>query len=238
MPIYKWNVFIILANIFTFLIIYGEFQIMIKQKIQLLTKAVFAGLLVGIAASVYLATYADYKMLGALLFGFALLFVISYSLNLFTGKVGYVIDHQPSFLLDILLMIIGNFIGGLIVALLIRLSGLTFIFQQAIDFTAIKMAKAWWEVLGQSILCGMLMYLAVEGFKRVENIIVKPLVVIFAVMIFIYSGYEHSIANMFYFTVGLTWTPMVFGYFIIMLVGNGIGSIIINGLEKLAGLKK
>lgn len=211
---------------------------MIKQKIELLTKAVFAGLLVGIAASVYLATYESYKMLGALLFGFALLFVIAYSLNLYTGKVGYIIDNKPRFLIDIGLMIVGNFLGALIIALLVRLSGLSSIYEQAIDFTAVKMAKAWWEVLGQSILCGMLMYLAVEGSKRVQNEMVKPLVVIFAVMIFIYSGYEHSIANMYYFTVGLTWSPLVFVYFLIMLIGNGIGSIMINGIEKIAKLKK
>lgn len=211
---------------------------MIKQKIELLTKAVFAGLLVGIAASVYLATYENYKMLGALLFGFALLFVIAYSLNLYTGKVGYIIDNKPRFLIDIGLMIVGNFLGALLIALLIRLSGLSSIYEQAIDFTAVKMAKAWWEVLGQSILCGMLMYLAVEGSKRVQNEMVKPLVVIFAVMIFIYSGYEHSIANMYYFTVGLTWSPLVFVYFLIMLIGNGIGSIMINGIEKIAKLKK
>lgn len=211
---------------------------MIKQKIELLTKAVFAGLLVGIAASVYLATYENYKMLGALLFGFALLFVIAYSLNLYTGKVGYIIDNKPRFLIDIGLMIVGNFLGVLLIALLVRLSGLSSIYEQAIDFTAVKMAKAWWEVLGQSILCGMLMYLAVEGSKRVQNEMVKPLVVIFAVMIFIYSGYEHSIANMYYFTVGLTWSPLVFVYFLIMLIGNGIGSIMINGIEKIAKLKK
>ncbi len=211
---------------------------MIKQKIELLTKAVFAGLLVGIAASVYLATYENYKMLGALLFGFALLFVIAYSLNLYTGKVGYIIDNKPRFLIDIGLMIVGNFLGALLIALLVRLSGLSSIYEQAIDFTAVKMAKAWWEVLGQSILCGMLMYLAVEGSKRVQNEMVKPLVVIFAVMIFIYSGYEHSIANMYYFTVGLTWSPLVFVYFLIMLIGNGIGSIMINGIEKIAKLKK
>lgn len=211
---------------------------MIKQKIELLAKAIFAGLLVGIAASVYLATYESYKMLGALLFGFALLFVIAYSLNLYTGKVGYIIDNKPRFLFDILLMIIGNFIGVLLIALLVRLSGLSSIYEQAIDFTAVKMAKEWWEILGQSILCGMLMYLAVEGSKRVQNDIVKPLVVIFAVMIFIYSGYEHSIANMFYFTVGFAWSPLVFVYFVIMLIGNGIGSILINGIEKIAKLKK
>lgn len=211
---------------------------MIKQKIELITKAIFAGLLVGIAASVYLATYETNKMLGAFLFGFALLFVISYGLNLFTGKIGYVIDHKPRFLIDVGLMVIGNFIGGLVIALIIRLSNLNFIYEQAIEFTQTKISYPWWEILGKSILCGMLMYLAVEGFKRVQNEIVKPLVVIFAVVIFIYSGYEHSIANMYYFTVGFTWSPLVFLYFIVMLVGNGIGSILINGIEKVAGLKK
>ena len=49
-------------------------------------------------------------------------------------------------------------------------------------------------------------------------------------MIFILSGFEHSIANMFYFNLTGQYDLKSLGYILAMLLGNGIGA-------KLFGLK-
>jgi formate/nitrite transporter FocA (FNT family) len=47
-------------------------------------------------------------------------------------------------------------------------------------------------------------------------------------MIFILSGFEHSIANMFYFSLANEWGTLAIIQTIIAIVGNGVGSWIIN----------
>ena len=75
-------------------------------------------------------------------------------------------------------------------------------------------------ILALSILCGILMYLAIDNFSKSKN----HLFIIAPVMIFILSGFEHSIANMFYFSLAGMWTPKSLLYLLLMLLGNGLGA--------------
>ena len=65
-----------------------------------------------------------------------------------------------------------------------------------------------------------MMYLAIDNYNKSKNI----LFIIAPVMIFILSGFEHSIANMFYFNLAGTYSLKSFCYLIVMLTGNGIGA--------------
>lgn len=201
--------------------------------------AVVAGVVVGIAGTVFLSQLGvDNKALGAFLFSGGLLLVCVHSLNLFTGKIGYVIDNKPVFILDLLTMILGNVVGALIVVLIVRMSNLTVIYDAAISVVADKLAKTWYESLGLSILCGFMMYIAVEGYKRITNDFAKVLLVVICAMIFLMAGFEHSIANIYYFMLSGAFNLKAFLYSLIMLLGNSIGAIGFNLLEKAAKLKK
>ncbi|MFA7385262.1 MAG: formate/nitrite transporter family protein, partial [Bacilli bacterium] len=92
--------------------------------------------------------------------------------------------------------------------------------------------------LGLAILCGIMMYIAVEGYKRVPNDIAKVFLVIFSAMIFLMAGFEHSLANIYYFMLSGTFELKAFLYALIMLLGNAIGAIGFNLLEKAAKLKR
>ena len=48
------------------------------------------------------------------------------------------------------------------------------------------------------------------------------------IAVFILSGFEHSIANMCYFTIANAWEPSTFLMIAIMILGNGVGSFIMN----------
>lgn len=151
-----------------------------------LIKSIYAGFMIGLGGTVYLSL--ENKVIGAFLFSFGLLTIVNQGFYLYTGKVGYEDNINK-----IAIMIFGNAIGTLIMAIIIRLS----------KPELIAIANNIWQVKPQmnvlaivllSMLCGVMMYLAVDNFKKNHNL----LFIIFPVVIFILSGFEHSIANMFY----------------------------------------
>jgi nitrite transporter NirC len=92
-----------------------------------------------------------------------------------------------------------------------------------------KMSNSTVSVWILSILCGMLMYLAVDNYRKSNQF----LLVIVPVMIFILVGCEHSIADMFF--INLKNDPLELrhiGFLLTTIVGNGIGAKIIQwGVE-------
>ena len=83
-------------------------------------------------------------------------------------------------------------------------------------------------VLG--IFCGMLMFIAADGYKNIENQVGKVVVVFLPVMVFILSGFEHCIADMFYFSLAGDFSALMLKSLIVITVGNSIG----GGLIPLA----
>ena len=57
-------------------------------------------------------------------------------------------------------------------------------------------------VIVQSTLCGVCVYLAVKAFSLNRLKPVGILLLVFFVFVFVYSGFQHCIANMFYFGFG------------------------------------
>ncbi len=211
---------------------------MIKNYFNILLKAILAGILIALAGTIYLSLKSENAIIGAFLFGFGLLTIVGLDFKLYTGRVGYVIDEKPSYLIEILIIIIGNSLGGLLIASFVHLGNMQNIILTAQDMVTHKLSKELLPIFGLSILCGMMMYLGVEGYKRVKNDVARTVLNIFAVAIFILAGFEHSIANIFYFFVANLWTWYMFVAFLVMLLGNAVGAIILNGIEKLANTKK
>lgn len=111
----------------------------------------------------------------------------------------------------------GNYVGTLIAAWTARLAGLS------ITSTALAQAKLEnpaGKVFFLSVLCGVMMYLAIDNYAKTKNIVL----IIAPVMIFILSGFEHSIANMFYFHLAGAYTGKSAAYLLLMLLGNGVGA--------------
>ena len=64
------------------------------------------------------------------------------------------------------------------------------------------------------------MYLAFDNYRKTKNVIF----IIAPVMIFILSGFEHSIANLFYFSVAGMWNGKTILWLLVNILGNGIGA--------------
>lgn len=196
-----------------------------KNYIDYLIKSIFAGIMIGIAGTVYLRV--DNNLFGAFLFSIGLLVICMYGMNLFTGKVGYVLINKFNYIYELLITIVGNFIGTFLVARLVLLTRFKSISDKAVDLVNLKLNDNLLSIFILSMLCGILMYIAVNNYKKINNEIGKYSCIFMCVMVFILSGFEHSIANMYYISVANLLSLKSLLYIFVMLLGNSIGSILI-----------
>lgn len=189
------------------------------KNIKTYYSAILAGIFISLGCIIYTTIGGP---LGAFLFSFGLVAVLSYKASLFTGMIGYA-EIDTSDITQILLTILGN-LGG--VALMVLLAGLAGLPLNQPDISLLY-------IFPRSIMCGMMMYIMVEGIKNSQSD-VKNLLLL-GVPLFILSGMSHSVANMFY-VLYFNYNNIIKEFLIIFisLVGNTIGAKIIRGLQKLA----
>ena len=173
--------------------------------------------MIAIGGTVFLSI--ENKVIGASLFSIGLFGVLIYNLNLYTGKIGYLITNfNLKYIKELIITLIGNFIGACSVGFILRYTRIyDKIYEKSLILANTK--------LNDNILI-ILMYYAVNGFKK-QTDFGKYLVVYLGVTVFILCGFEHCIANMYYFSVADIWSLKTLGYTGIMVLGNSIGSFII-----------
>ena len=196
------------------------------KKLNLLLGAVLAGIAIGIGGTVYLSL--DNKIVGSLLFSVGLYMVCLNGLNLFTGKVGYAVEQPLSYILDLIVIWIGNFLGTGFVALTINLTRVSGIKETAAKLSETKLNDSPISLFILGIFCGILMFVAVDGYKNSSN----PIILFTCVSVFILCGFEHCIADMFYFSLSGIWSATAFIYIIIITLGNSLGGILIPLWKK------
>lgn len=199
-----------------------------KKNIKMFLLAIGAGLAISIGGTVYLSV--DNKIIGSMLFAVGLYAIVLNGLFLYTGKVGYLVVQSDKIEYLGLLAItwLGNLAGtwiGAVAVLNTRIQGIR---ENAVGICETKLADEPLSIFLLAIFCGILMYIAVDGFKEKEN----PLILFFCVSVFILSGFEHCIANMFYFSIAGAWSLKTIVYLIIMTLGNSLGGMLIPSLKN------
>lgn len=198
-------------------------------------KMIVAGMFIGLGGVIFLAI--PNKIVGGIFFSIALLSVLNFKMMLYTGRIGYIFEYDLKDKLDLLLTVLFNIIGTFIIALFVFLMGNTDINERVVMVMDNKMAEDWYEVLFRAIMCGIMMVIAVEGFKKFDNPLMKNLIVILSIALFVISGFEHSIANFFYYNLSLlakrafNWMDLL--KLFITIIGNSLGSIFFYFLLKL-----
>ena len=195
------------------------------KYIDYLVKGIYAGFLIAIGGTAYLAVSNSF--FGAFLFSIGLLIICIYGMNLYTGKIGYILIEKKSYIFELSLTLLGNFIGTYVVGFLIRNTRFVSYQEKAISLSNIKLDDNFISIFILSIFCGVLMYMAVNNYKKIENSLGKYLSIILCVMVFILCGFEHCVANMYYFSVANVWSLNAFAMLGLMVLGNSVGSIII-----------
>ena len=191
-----------------------------QHYLKCLVRAILAGMMIGIGGCVYLG--CEVKWVGAILFAVGLFTIFSFRLDLYTGKVGYLFDNDRSYISYLLVVIIGNFIGCLILGLMMPLDA-------AVNLANAKLDNyEFLPVLFKGVLCGMLMFIAADCYKNTKSFIATFV----CVPVFILAGFEHSIADMFYFCSAGAFSVESLVFIITVLIGNAIGGFLIPVCRK------
>lgn len=187
--------------------------------------SIFAGVLIGIAGWGFLAN----PVLGMFLFCVGLIGVVKYKANLYTGTAGFLTSWRD--IPDLLIILIGNIIGCLIIAVISLYSPLG-LASAATGIITTRLSVGWFGCGLLSIGCGILMSFAVQ-FARFAEIEVHEhfsnwLPLLFAVPTFILCGFPHCIADSFYCciyllnTSDIAWSSII-EYYCAIVTGNFIG---------------
>lgn len=191
--------------------------------LKILRSSIFAGICIGTAGFGFLAsgiqaeTYGS--LVGAVLFSLGLLAVVGYKLKLYTGTAGFIEKNQVG---ELFLILLGNIIGCLCLALLARVSPMD-IQGAAQNILELRLRTGALRCGLLGIGCGFLMTTAVT-FARQE----KYLPLLFGVPLFIVCGFTHCVADAFYYLC----VPVAFmkahalqilGVYACIVIGNLVG---------------
>jgi formate/nitrite transporter FocA (FNT family) len=131
---------------------------------------------------------------------------------------------------------VGNAIGAFALGILCH-----FIFINVPDIAtrieAISVAKTASKfVFLEGIFCGALVYIAVYCYKNFQNWGMKIIGIIVAVTLFVYCGFQHCIANMFYFGMAFNWNIDMLWNLLLVILTNSIGALLVRCIVHLTAI--
>ena len=198
-------------------------QILSSSDKKLIVSSFAAVVSIGIAGIAYLKTG------NAWVFPIGLFMVCFFGLHLYTGRVCYA---KPEDFIDLSLMLIMNFIGAGLLGILCH-----FVYpelaQKAVELIAAKINQDAW-VFPRAFLCNVMIFVAVHSWKNLSapNNIIG---LIFATAIFVMCGFEHCVANAFYFGCAFNHNIEILWYLPACALGNTIGGLAAHQAVKYAG---
>ena len=189
----------------------------------LIVLGILAGVYIGFGAELStMVTYdlAKYlgvgfsKFLAGTVFSVGLMLVVIGGAELFTGNclmLGCRMQHKIKFgglLRNWTIVYFANFAGSLLLVGIIYYSGLWKVGHFGVGAKALMIANnkvnlSFVEALCRGICCNWLVCLAVWLATAAQDITGKILGIYFPIMAFVASGFEHSIANMYFIPMGL-----------------------------------
>ena len=195
--------------------------------------AIMAGAFIAMGGVVFLSL--DNKIVGAFMFSLGLFAVCTLKYNLFTGKVGYLFCNDVKTYLPWCLMVwVGNLIGSIIVAELVRLTRVApGIIEKSTKLVQVKADDSLISLFVLGIFCNIMVVHAVDQYLNNPHEIGKYLGIIMSIMVFILCGFEHCIADMFYIQMARMWNSQTIIALIVITLGNVLGGILIPTMRKI-----
>lgn len=205
-------------------------------------------------------TYGLGKALAGVVFATGLMLVIIAGGELFTGNTLITIGvlEKKIKLKDMLsnwfFVYLGNFVGALFIAYMMNMSGLfnsgdNMLGGITLKIAAYKTHLTFSQAFYLGIMCNWLVCIAVWMSYGAKDIIGKCFAIFFPISLFITSGFEHSIANMYYIPAGilaksnaswveasgltaeklahLNWNTFITKNLIPVTIGNIVGGVIL-----------
>lgn len=195
--------------------------------------SILSGLMICVGGTIYLSCVAKgWAPLGAVLFAAGLYTICVYGFNLYTGKVGYIAYHfkDAEYIKLVILILIFNLLTTYLLGIL---SSYVFpcIVEPAKKIYDAKLCTPLPRLLITGIFCGLLMFLAVDTWKKGS-----PFGCFIYIPVFILSGFDHSIANSFYNGVANgfqnAFTTENAAVVLTVIAGNAIGGMLVPMLTR------
>lgn len=195
--------------------------------------AIMAGAFIAMGGVVFLSL--DNKIVGAFMFSLGLFAVCTLKYNLFTGKVGYLFCNDVKTYLPWCLMVwVGNLVGSIIVAELVRLTRVApGIIEKSTKLVQVKADDTLISLFVLGIFCNIMIVHAVDQYLNNPHEIGKYLGIVMSIMVFILCGFEHCIADMFYIQMARMWNSQTIIALIVITLGNVLGGILIPTMRKI-----
>lgn len=221
---------------------------------ELLVFGVLAGIYIALGANVTTAVLSGgtldaglAKFLAGSVFSVGLMLVLIPGSELFTGNIlmtiGFIYRKYAftKVLRNWFIVYFGNLLGAILIAWLVLNSGLlgkagslNAVGTTATAIASAKLQLTFSEALCRGILCNMLVCLAVIMCIASKTVMGKIAGIYFPIMAFVASGYEHSVANMYFIPIGLMAEGKFFSDFFVIFknlipvtAGNIIGGLLI-----------
>jgi len=211
------------------------------------------------------------KFIGGSVFSVGLMLVVIAGAELFTGNclilTGVLARKTPirGMLRNWFFVYCANFLGSILLAIIMYYSGLWKVGNMGVGGAALtiavgKVKLSFLEAFCRGIGCNWLVCLAVWLAIAGRDSISKIFGIYFPIMAFVASGFEHSIANMYFIPLGLflkgnaavvnaagltetinslTWSRFLIGNLVPVTLGNIIGgALFVGGVYYLVYLRK
>lgn len=179
---------------------------------MIILNSILAGIAIAIGGTAYLITGYTW------LFPIGLFIVCFYNLDLFTGRICYISGKDSIFKYPVIYLFntISAYISGKVIAFC-----KPDLVEKAIRITQTKLAENY-RLIPLAILCNICIFVAVDSYKRTNG---NPLGLIFATTVFVACGFEHCIANAFYFGLASEWSKLAVLFLITNAAWNAIGGM-------------
>lgn len=237
-----------------------------RSTILVFMMAIMAGIYIalgGFASSVAahgIANKGLAKLVTGAVFPVGLMFVVINGADLFTGNCLIVVSTLENktkwsqFIKNLIIVLIGNFVGAVIIAFLVANSGSLTMSENAFGAYVIKTAVSkcnltFIQALCLGIICNIYVCAGIWMIYAAKDISGKILAGFFSIFAFAISGAEHIVANMYYIPLALfskgneafmqlahattdqlSWKLFLTHNAIPVLIGNIIGGVFIGGM--------
>ena len=215
-----------------------RFEKMTKKDFMVFcAAAVFGGIMVGVGGVGLLISMISFegamgKLVGAILFSLAMFVVTTFGLYLITGLSTRILTMGVKNFWSLPVSLLFNVIGIGILAGLVILSHIE-IHEVATVMMDTKLGDDGWVMnsFSSGILCGIMIGLSVILPKYTAKKELSASVgVIFPVFVFVFCGFDNSLANIFYMLMCNEMTWAMVGYCFVSMAGNLIGGVMVSVL--------
>lgn len=193
-----------------------------KRQILSFFSAIPAGAFIALAFVFYTTTQTGNvgaswgltKLVGGIVFSLGVIMVVVCGSELFTSSTMTTVARASGristfqMLRNWVVVYFGNFVGSIFIVLIIWFSGQTMAANGQWGLTILKTAQhkihhMWFEAFCLGILCNIMVCIAIWMTYSGKTLTDKALIMILPIALFVASGFEHSVANMFMIPMGI-----------------------------------